>query len=462
MRTASVVLVTLGLVAGCGSNLTQDELIAANGALRSEGRAGAATETTGSAAAPDDGGSTVTLAPGPGGGPEASGATPIAGSDGTPVAPVAGAGAVECKVQGTSEIRLGTWGTEGGVIGANVATAPVGIRAWVADVNARGGLCGHPVRVIFGGNDNGDPAQAQSIARRLIEQEKVIAMLSPYSPTGMPAVYPILDQARVPVIADASQIPQGDASPMGFNPGTSFAGQGFGFGAAFATQTAGRKVAAISLAEVASAGASLAALRANAPKLGYQVVYEASVSLASVDFTAQLTEARNRGADVVVGIVDFTTMLKIIRSAKRQGYSPQFSGSLAFVTDAIKPGAAEFEGVTAYSPTATYTTRQLQGYRDAVARYVPRGELGLLGPLAWAGGKLLERIAPQLDADPTTAELLEALYTVKDETLGGIVPKFSFTRSGTSPSTVPCIQPVRFLGGKWTVPKGDDYFICAS
>lgn len=471
IRRALAALMALTLVAGCGSSLSEEELVAANGAFREEA-AGTATRTgndtegpalgtggTGTeGSTPDVGGPTDgsggAAVGGGGGGGDSSGTT---GEVAEPSAPAASS---QCPPDtGNQEIRLGTFGSEGGVIGANVATAPVGIRAWVADVNARGGLCGHPVRVIFGGNDSGDPAQAQAIARRLVEQDKVIGFLSPYSPTGMPSVYPILQQRGIPVIADASSGPEMDRFTVSFQPAASFAAHGYGFSAAFVDQTPLRKVAIVTLAEVASAAVSVQSIREFAAKSGYQIVYEASVSLASPDFTAQMTEARNRGAEVVIGVVDFTSMLKIIRSAARQGYKPQFSGSLAFVTDAIKSGAAEFEGVVAYSPTALYTSPPAKPYRDAVARYVPRGELGLLGPVAWAGGRVLEEIAPELVKDLSPAGLMRALYTLRDTDLGGLVPRFSFTPGG-HPNVNRCVLPVRYVGGRWTAPKGDSAWSC--
>ena len=464
LRIASL-LVAIGLAASaCGSNLTDSELAAANGALTTE-ETSAAGSSTGDSAAPDSGVTSTTLAgtDAPGGGTSSGGsggATTDPGAGGTAAPAQAGAGSACPPGSGGKEIVFGTFGTEGGVIGANVATAPVGLRAWTADVNARGGLCGHPVRVVFGGNDNGDPATAVSIARRLIERDKVVAILAPYAPTAMPPVYDVVERAGVPVIADASAGTRGDSSPMSFNPTSSFQGLGYGFSAAFVEQTTARKVAIISLAEVAGAAVSVQEIRRNAPLLGYQIVYEAQVSIASPDFTAQVTEARSRGADVLIGVVDFTTMLKIIRSAQRQGYKPQFSGSHAFVTDAVKASAADFEGATAYSPTAVYTGPQLAEYRAAVAAYVPRGELGLLGPVAWAGGKLLEVIAPKLGANPTSADIINALYTVQNEDLGGIVPKFSFTKGARSPYSNDCVQPSRFVGGQWTAPAGPTSFSC--
>lgn len=465
LRVAALAVTMSLVVAACGSSRSDEELARANNGFFVAGR-GANAGGTGADGVREDAAAESVGEAGGGGGTSSRGGTERGVGQGG-AAPGRAGGAVTavapgCKgAGGGKEIVLGTFGTEGGVIGANVVTAPVGIRAWTADVNARGGLCGHPVRVVFGGNDNGDPATAQAIARRLVERDKVVAFITPYSPTAMPPVYDYLEQMRIPVISDASQVQRSEKSPMSFNPASGSAASQLGFIASFATQSKARKVGYLYLREVSSAKANVDASKAYAARYGVQVVYEAAVSLAQPDFTAETSAARSAGADVIVGVVDYTTMGKIIGSANRQGYKPEYAGSLAFVSDAIKGQADLFEGVMANTPTSSYTTPQLAEYRAAVRAYVPRGQLGLLGPVAWSAGKLFERIAPQLDADPTSAEIIEAFYTVKNENLGGVVYPFSFTKGGTgSPYVLQCIQPVRFTQGSWGTPLGAERFEC--
>src|SRR5436305_1927585 len=71
--------------------------------------------------------------------------------------------------------------------------------AWVADVNARGGLAGHPVQLITA-DDRGDPSQAVSLARRLVEQDGVIAFFGLPDPTTAQAILAYLETKGVPAI----------------------------------------------------------------------------------------------------------------------------------------------------------------------------------------------------------------------------------------------------------------------
>src|SRR3954466_5539343 len=51
------------------------------------------------------------------------------------------------------------------------------LEMYVADINAKGGINGEPVK-LFIYDDGGDASQARTFATRLIEQDKVDAMLA--------------------------------------------------------------------------------------------------------------------------------------------------------------------------------------------------------------------------------------------------------------------------------------------
>src|SRR5437016_911123 len=169
-RRAVGALAVAVLAAGCGSRVDQDRLSAAGGALSLASAQGAA-------------------GPGPAG--------------------RAGPGAAKAP------IVLGTFGTGSGVIGRAVQPIITADKAWSADVNARGGLAGHPVKLIFG-DDGGDPAAALAIAKRMVEQDKVVAFIGTYLVTTTPAVTPYLEQVGVPMIGGPGGNEIEDHSPMVF------------------------------------------------------------------------------------------------------------------------------------------------------------------------------------------------------------------------------------------------------
>ncbi|MEW6472834.1 MAG: ABC transporter substrate-binding protein [Actinomycetota bacterium] len=519
---AAVLLVGLG---GCGSGLDRDALRDANGSLTSEivlpaadarapgtgaeagpiadgqgtpdgsvsdpssgGTAGAgaptAARTGGSAAAGSPGTAGVggggsggarpagagsssiagRTAPGAGSGASAAGGRPGGSSpsaaDGPAPAPGSTTGAPALASPG-GEILLGSFGTASGPIGAQLAAIPVAIRAWVASVNARGGINGRPVRVIFG-DDGGDPGKALAIARRMVEEDKVRALFATFGATTIQAVTPYVEQRQVPIIGAAGANPVEDQSPMVFNPQV---GADLGVTRAFVTtlvaQSPARKVALLYCREAATCQNGAQRIKEYAPTKGVTVIYEQAISLAQPDYTAEMFSAQRAGAEAVFVYIDFASMIRIERSAHRQGWHPVFVGGVSINEDGFAKGGSEVEGTLLSSATTPYATSPtLVDYREAVARYVPGGQLGGTGATAWVQGKLFERIGGLIKGDITPAALLDALYSLKDETLGGTVPPITFPK-GAHATVNLCTVPLKMVGGKITAPLGDT-FVCAT
>jgi branched-chain amino acid transport system substrate-binding protein len=181
------------------------------------------------------------------------------------------------------------------------------------------------------------------------------------------------------------------------------------------------------------------------------VVHEAQVSLAQPDFTAETVSARRAGAEAVVTLIDLQSMIRVVRSAARQGWEPTFGGSFAFDT-ADAEAADILDGLLSSSLTLNWSASpKMADYRDAVARFVPGGKLGGQGANAWAQGKLIEAAARHLSGQPLTgATLIDGLDKLDNETLGGIVPPQRFPKGKAHYN--PCIVPIKLTGGKWTQP----------
>src|SRR5438477_322175 len=73
-------------------------------------------------------------------------------------------------------------------------------------------------------------------------------------------------------------------------------------------QSAARKVAFIYCAEAESCSNQHKRVQEYAPVLGAKLVYDAQVSIAAPDYTAQVLAARNAGADAVVMVLDYASI----------------------------------------------------------------------------------------------------------------------------------------------------------
>jgi branched-chain amino acid transport system substrate-binding protein len=334
--------------------------------------------------------------------------------------------------------------------------------AWVADVNARGGLAGHPVQLITA-DDRGDPSQAVAVARRLVEQDGVIAFFGIPAPTTAQAILGYLETKGVPAIGSCICNTDQDKSPMMFEagPGGSdgLAWEHFG---AMVEGTDKRKVAVFYCREAATCSNLLALYKKWAGPAGVQIVYEAQMSIAQPDYTAEVIQARNAGAEAIIGLADNATVVRIARSAHRQNYQPLIVAQHAASDERfIEAGGADVEGALVASTTAEWSTSaEMADYRQAMAQYAPNGIRGSMGSNVWTAGKLLEKAAARFPARPTSADVLEGLYSLRGETLGGKIPPTTFARGRSHADTNTCHVPGVIRGGKIVPLKGPTYFSC--
>lgn len=79
------------------------------------------------------------------------------------------------------------------------------LEMYVADLNAKGGINGRKIEVIIY-DDASDPNQARTFATRLIEQDKVDALLAGSTTASTMAIIPLAEEAEIPLINFAGAV----------------------------------------------------------------------------------------------------------------------------------------------------------------------------------------------------------------------------------------------------------------
>jgi branched-chain amino acid transport system substrate-binding protein len=470
---AALTLAGVMALSGCGSHLSQAALERANGALQvnagsqttgalaagGAGDQGAGAQAAGTAggAAGAVGSSAGSATAGPGGA-----ATPSAGGGNTGLPGAGGAASALGPAGPRSELVFGSLGTAAGVLGAVSGPAPPAIRAWVSAVNATGGLGGHPVRVIQA-DDGGDPGRAQSIVQQFVEQDHVVAIFYDYMFSEKPAVLSYLESKNVPLIGTQGGDPSGDHSPIDFNPLT---GPSTGIDWSFILgvhtfKPSITKLASFYCREAATCNIEEQGFKQFLPWNGIHLVYETQVSLAQPDFTAEVIQARSAGAEAILCLIDSNSVIRVAQAAQRQGWNVQLAGTYNLEQDIILPGAKDLEGLILTTREAPYqSSPKLQMYRDAMARYQPGQPVGDLGAGVFVVGDILQKIAPLLPAKPTSADLINALYSLHGEKLGGLLPGITFNK-GTHQNVNQCIVPIVLHNGVFAAHDAAESFVCA-
>src|SRR5438067_1888833 len=384
-----------------------------------------------------------------------SGATPGGGAAGA-AGPANPQGAVK-----RSEIVFGSFGVEAGPLGTISGPAPAAIRAWVADVNTRGGLAGHPVRVILA-DDGGDPARAQAVVRQMVERDKVVAFFYPYAIGTLVPVLPYLEDKGIPVLGQMGAETLADYSAAVFQPFMAAdKGTAWGFMLSLAAQTDKKKIGILWCREVAACSLVKDGIRKLSGYKGLEVVYDAQISFAQPDYTAEVLRAQQAGVEILMTFADIATVNRVAQSAHRQNYHPVLSATHNMQhTDALNY-ADELDGPLTYSRIPPFNSPKMAPYVKAMRSYQPKAPLGELGGAAYVMGRLLEaRIAPLLDDDPSPAEITEAMYSLRNETLGGLLPPVTFPRRKDRSEVNLCVIPVTFKDKKFLTPASES-FVCA-
>jgi branched-chain amino acid transport system substrate-binding protein len=79
------------------------------------------------------------------------------------------------------------------------------LEMYVADINAKGGIAGKKIELVIY-DDASDPNQARTFATRLIEQDKVDALLAGSTTASTMAIIPLADEGQIPLINFAGAV----------------------------------------------------------------------------------------------------------------------------------------------------------------------------------------------------------------------------------------------------------------
>jgi len=193
----------------------------------------------------------------------------------------------------------------GVVLSASGPNAPLGqseqqsLLLLEKQVNANGGINGHPLDIIIE-DDASDPAKAATAAAKLINQDQVSALIGSSGTGPTLAIVPVVDKAKVPLISMAAGTKiTSPVDPLVFRtpPSDSMAITRV---LTYLKNTLKVKKIAILHDSNAFGTGGADELSAKAPKYGITVVARESYGSADTDMTAQLTKIQGTPAQAIV------------------------------------------------------------------------------------------------------------------------------------------------------------------
>jgi branched-chain amino acid transport system substrate-binding protein len=329
--------------------------------------------------------------------------------------------------QQLAPIAIGQVGAFSGFLEPMLGGFRPGLAAWAAEVNARGGVQCHPIRLAQR-DDGSDPARTTAAIRDLVDRQKVVAMLAADVPITIGAYRAALTPAGIPTIGGDGVTPDWNADPLIFPAGVVSLTGYSGAIKAMVQATGLKKLGLITCVEASICGLIRDAIDDMAAKAGATVVSKQSVSLTQTDYTSQCQSLKNAGAQTMFLTVDSSAIQRIFKSCASIGWSPPS----ATTGIAISPSTAADPKVRAAnvylnSPTPPYFNLDLptvQAFQGAMKKYAPGARIDQSAMNAYVAGKLFEaglaKVAAQARSGAvTTKMILDGMYQIKNENLGG-------------------------------------------
>ena len=292
---------------------------------------------------------------------------------------------------------------------------------WRDDVNAKGGLLGRPVELVYY-DDQSSPANVPALYTKLITVDKVDLLVGPYATNMIAPAMPVIMQNNKMTISILglgvnkqfgnypryfSTVPLGPDGPPAFSKGF--------FELAMAQNPKPRTVSILAadaeFAKTASDGA-----RANAQAAGLTIAYDGKYPPTTTDYAPVMRAVQAANADIVFAAAYPPDTVGIVRAANEIGLAPKmFGGTLIGLTATpIKMQLGPLvNGIVineSFLPALNYlgTAEMMQKYQ-AKAPGLGIDPLGYgFAPFAYTAGQLLAKAVEDtrsLDHDKLAAYL---------------------------------------------------------
>jgi branched-chain amino acid transport system substrate-binding protein len=393
----------------------------ANTASVDVGGGAATTTTTGGVGVPVGGAAAAT-----GAGSSSGGAGPGLGADGAtttpPAAPTVAGDAPAALAPGEEVVVASVVSETGPVSFPSVAAT---LRAYFGDLNARGGINGHPVRLELY-DDGLDTTRSRQAFRRIANDPAVIAVVGSFAPLGEPEGVDLLDAAGIPVITASGLAPSTFQRPSAYF----LTGTLENYGRVACGEALRRGQRRVALVYVASEQiVPIIDAYADCIRAAGGAVLEEQTQLGQPDYTATAIRIGQFGADVVFHELAQSATVQLWRAMDRQG---------VVAANQLVPGS-DIDLIRTYDgPAGRDVTIQtnvvpphmdvpaIAHIKDVVERYNPGVPVTSLAVDKWVGAELFELVATRAGQELTRQRLLTELSQVSGFDGGGLVPPFSY------------------------------------
>ena len=290
-----------------------------------------------------------------------------------------------------------------GAFAGNGKAALLATQMWAEDQNAKGGLLGRPVELVYY-DDQSNPSQVPGIYTKLLDVDKVDLVISGYGTNIIgPAMPVVMEHNKVFMSLAGLRVNEQfhydkyfQIQPLGPDAHLTFA-QGF-FDVAM-TMDPKPKSVAISVADSEFSQTAAIGAREWAKKYGLTISYDRSFPANTVDFAPIVRAIQASIPDIVYVACFPPNTVGIVRSVREASFKPRLIGGgmigpqYAAVKQQLGP---QLNGFVSFEDFVPAPTTNFPGIQEFLSRYKPKAvaagvdALGYyLPPYSYAGMQII-------------------------------------------------------------------------
>ena len=298
--------------------------------------------------------------------------------------------AAPASAQSGEPIKIGFSMALTGGLAPNGKSALLAQKIWEEDINAKGGLLGRPVKLVYY-DDKSSPAEVPAIYTKLLDVDKVELVIGPYATAQIAPAMPIVMQKKKMFIGLLglavntefnypnyfAMIPSGPDAKPAFTKGF--------FDIAMAQGAKPQTVAIVAADQEFSRNAADGA-RENAKAANLRVVYDRTYPPSTADFAPIVRAIQAGNPDIVVVCSYPPDSVGMVRAVNEIGFKPKAIGGamVGLQATAIKTQLGPLlNGWTNYDFWLPVPKMDFPGVADLIKRYQARAAAEGVDPLGY-------------------------------------------------------------------------------
>lgn len=287
-------------------------------------------------------------------------------------------------------------------VGLSVAltggVAPIGkqvlaaLQIWRDDVNAKGGLLGRPVELVYY-DDQSNPQNVPQLYTKLIEVDKVDLLIGPYATNMVAPAIPVLMQHKkttIGILANAANSKfhydqYFSMLPTGPEPQKSFA---YGFFELAAAQNPRPKTVAIVAADAEFAQNAADGARQSIKEIGgFETVLDQKYPPSTTDYGPMMRAVAALNPDIVFVAAYPPDSVGIVRATNEIGFTPKMFGG-TFIGLLVTPIKVQLgplmNGIVNNEVFLPAKSLTFPGTAELLAKYQAAAATQGIDPMGWA------------------------------------------------------------------------------